>query len=176
MSSSNCCFLTCIQESQEAGKVVRYSHIFKNFPQFVMIHTVKDFSVLNEVDFFSGILLLFLWSPMNTGNLISGSSDFSKSSLNIWKFSVHVLLKPSLVNFEHYFANMWNECNCVVVRGNRQEGQGSSNRGKRLQVKDIFISLKWQEETNQRYVFPSLYKFKRRFLLTCCVAMTPGLT
>ena len=60
--------------------------------------------------------------------------------------------------------------------GNRQEGQGSPNGGKRLQVPDIFISLKRQEETNQQYVFPSLYKFKRRFLLTCCVALTPGLT
>ena len=114
MSSSNCCFLTCIQISQEADQVVWYSHLFQNFPQFVMIHTVKDFSIVSEAD----VLLEFSWlfyDSTNVGNLISGSSAFSKSSLNIWKFSVHVLLKPSLKNFEHYFASMWNECKCVVV-------------------------------------------------------------
>ena len=128
MSSPNCCFLNCIQGSQEAGRVVRYSHLFKNFPQFVMIHTVKDFSILNEVDIFSGILLPFLWSLMNTGNLISSSSAFSKSSLNIWNFSVHVLLKPSFATFEHCFANMWNDCNCVVVRGYQAGIPGVSKR------------------------------------------------
>ena len=81
-----------------------------------MIHTVKGFSIVNEVKVgaFSGILLLF-YDPTDVGNLISDSSAFSKSSLNIWKFSVHILLKPGLENFEHYFASMWNECNCVVV-------------------------------------------------------------
>ena len=114
MSSSNCCFLTCVQVSKEAGKVMWYSHSLKNFPQFVVIHTVKGFSIVNEADFFSGILLLFLWFN-GCWKFESGSSAFSKFSLNIWKFLVHVLLKPSLENFKHYFASMWNECNCVVV-------------------------------------------------------------
>ena len=103
MSSSNCCFLTCIQISQEAGKVVWYSHLFRNFLQFVVIHTVKGFGVVNkaEIDVFLE-LSCFFYDPMNVGNLISGSSAFSKYSLNIWKFSVHVLLKSSLESFEHY--------------------------------------------------------------------------
>ena len=116
MSSSNLCFLTCIQISQEAGKVVWYSQLFKNFPQFVVIHTVKAISVVNEaeVDVFLEFSCFF-YDPTDVGNLISVSSAFSKSSLNIWKFSVHILLKPSLENFEHYFDSMWNECNCAVV-------------------------------------------------------------
>ena len=107
MSCSNCCFLTCVQVSQEAGEVVWYSHLFKNFPQFVVIHTVKSFSIVNEaeVDVFLEFSCFF-YDPTNVGSLISGSSAFSKSSLNIWKFSVHVLLKPNLENFEHYFASM----------------------------------------------------------------------
>ena len=116
MSGSNCCFLACIQVSQEAGQVFWYSHLFKNFPQFAVIHTVKGFSVVTEaeLDFFLEFPC-FLYDPMDVGNLISGSSAFSKSSLNIWKFLVHILLKPSLKDFEHYFASMWNEHNCMVV-------------------------------------------------------------
>ena len=116
MSSSNCCFLTCIQISQEAGQMVWYSHLLKNFPQFVVIHTVKDFSVINEaeVDIFLEFFCFFC-DPIHVGNLISGFSAFPKTSLNIWNFSVHVLLKPGLDNFEHYFTSMWDECNCVVV-------------------------------------------------------------
>ena len=85
MSSSNCCFLICIQVSQEAGKVVLYSHLFKNFPQFVVIPTVKGFSVVNEeeVDVFLELSCFFCY-PADFGNLISGSSAFSKSSMNIW--------------------------------------------------------------------------------------------
>ena len=115
MSGSNCCFLTCIQISQDAVQVVWYSHLFQNFPQFVVIHTVKGFSVVHEaeIDFFWN-LLAFLWFN-DVGNLISGSSAFSKTSLNIWKFTVHLLLKPGLKNFEHYFSSMWDECNCAVV-------------------------------------------------------------
>ena len=116
MSSSNCCFLTSIQIFQEAGQVVWYSHLFKNFPQLVVIHTVKGFSVVNEAE--EDVFLefsCFFDDPTDVGNLISGSSAFSKSSLNIWKFSVHVLLKPGLENFEHYFASMWDECNFSVV-------------------------------------------------------------
>ena len=116
MSSSNCWFLICIQISQEAGQVVWYSPLLKNFPQFVVIHTVKGFSVVNEaeVDVFLEFSCFF-YDPVDVGNFIFGSSAFSKSSLNIWKFSVHVLLKPSLENFKHYFASLWDECNCVVV-------------------------------------------------------------
>ena len=103
MSGSNCCFLTCIQVSQETGKVVWYSHLFKNFSQVVVIHTVKGFSVVNEEEV--DVLLefsCFFYDPTDVGNLISGSSAFSKSSLNILKFSVHILLKSSLENFQHY--------------------------------------------------------------------------
>ena len=107
MSSSNCCFLTCIQISQEEGQVVWYSHLLKNFPQFVVIHTVKSFGIINkaEIDVFLE-LSCFFDDPMDVFNLISGSSAFSKSNLNIWKFTVHVLLKPGLENFEHHFASM----------------------------------------------------------------------
>ena len=112
MSSSNCCFLTCIQISQETGKVVWYSHLLKNFPQFAVIHMVKGFSIVNEaeIDIFLQFSCFF-YDPMDVGNLISGSSAFSKSNLNICKFSVHVLVKPGLENFEHYFANVGDECN-----------------------------------------------------------------
>ena len=87
--------------------MVCYFHLFKNFPQFVVIHLVKGFGIVSkaEVDVFLE-LSCFCNDPTDVGNLISGSSDFSKLSLNIWKFSVHILLKPSLENFEHYFASV----------------------------------------------------------------------
>ena len=83
--------------------MVWYSHLLKNFPQFVVIHTVKSFSIVSEaeVDVFLEFSCFF-YDPMDVGNLNSGSSAFSKSSLNIWNFSVHILLKPRLENFEHY--------------------------------------------------------------------------
>ena len=116
MSSSNCCFLTCMQISQEAGQIVWYSHLFKNFPQFIVIHTVKGFGIVNKTE---GVVFLelscFFDDPVDVGNLISGSSAFSKTSLNIWNFMIHVLLKPGLENFEHYFTSVWDECNCVGV-------------------------------------------------------------
>ena len=98
ISSSNHCFLTCIQISQEAGKLVCYSHLLKNFPQFAVIHTVKGFSIVNEaeVDVFLEFSCFF-YDPTDVGNLISGSSAFSKS----WKLLVHILLKPGLEDFEH---------------------------------------------------------------------------
>ena len=105
MSDSDCCFLTCIQISQEAGKVVWYSHLFQNFPQFVVIHTVKGFSTVDEAEVFLEFSCFF-YDATDVGNLISGSSTFSKCSLNIWKFLVHVLLKSSLENFEYYFASV----------------------------------------------------------------------
>ena len=117
MSSSNCCFLTCIQVSWETSKVIWYSYLFKNFPQFVVICTVKGFSVINgaEVDIFMEFPC-FLHDSVNVGSLISSYSDFSKSCLYIWKFSIRVLLKPSLKDFEHNLARMWSECNCMVLR------------------------------------------------------------
>ena len=104
MSGSNCSFLTCIQISQEAGKVVWHSHLFKNFPQFVVIHIVKGFGIINKADVFLIFSCLFD-DPMDI-SLISGSSAFSISSLNICNFLVHILLKASLENFQHYFASM----------------------------------------------------------------------
>ena len=85
--------------------MVWYSHLFKNFPHFVVIHTIKDFGIVNkeEDDFLE---FLIFNDPADVGNLISGSSAFSKTSLNIWKFMVHVLLKPGLENFEHFFAGV----------------------------------------------------------------------
>ena len=96
-----------MQISQEAGQVVWYSHLFQNFPQFVVIHTIKDFGIVNkaETDVFLE-LSFFFHDPADVGNLISGSSAFSKTSLNIWKFMVHVVLKPGLENFEHYFTSL----------------------------------------------------------------------
>ena len=101
MSGSNCCFLTCVQTSQEVGQVVWFSCLLKNFPKFVVIYTVNDFGVINkaEVDVFLEFSC-FSYDPRDVGNLISGSSAFSKSSLHIWKFLVRVLLKPGLKDFE----------------------------------------------------------------------------
>ena len=88
--------------------MVWYSHLFKNFPQFVVIHTVKGFSIVNEaeVDAFFLELSCFFYDPVDVGKLMSGSSAFSKSSLYIWKFSDHILLKPSLKDFEHNLPSM----------------------------------------------------------------------
>ena len=87
--------------------MVWYSHLFQNFPQFVVIHTVEDFGIVNEAELDVFLeLSCFFYDPADVGNLISGSSAFSKATLNIWKFSVHVLLKPSLENFDHYFASV----------------------------------------------------------------------
>ena len=96
-----------MQVLQEAGQVVWYSHLFQNFPQFIVIHTVKGLGIVNkaEVDVFLE-LSCFFNDPVDVDNLISGSSAFSKPSLNIWKLTVHVLLKPGLENFEHYFTSV----------------------------------------------------------------------
>ena len=94
MSSSNCCFLTCIQVSQEAGQEVWYSDLLKSFPQFIVIHTIKGFGLVNktEIDVFLE-LSCFFHDPADAGNLASGSSAFSKTNLNIREFTVHILLK-----------------------------------------------------------------------------------
>ena len=116
MSSSNHCFLSCIQVCQEADNVVQYSHCIKNISWFVVSHTSKGFSIVNEteVDIFTG-MPCFFYDPAYVANLISGSSALFKFSLHIWKISVHVLLKSSLNDFEHNIVSMWNECNCIVI-------------------------------------------------------------
>ena len=93
--------------TQEAGQVLWYSYLFQNFPQFIVIHTVKGFGIVNKAEI--GVFLeisCFFHDPADVGNLTSGSSAFSKTSLNIRKFTVHILLKPGLENFEHYFTSM----------------------------------------------------------------------
>ena len=114
MSSSNCCFLTCIQVSQEADQVVWYSHLFQNFPQLIVIHTVKGFGIVNkeERDVFLG-LSCFFDDPADVGNLISGFPAFSKTNLNIWKFMVHVLLKPGLENYEYLLVCVQFSCSVM---------------------------------------------------------------
>ena len=99
-----------------SGNMIWYSHIFKNFPQFIVIHIVKGFNILNETKV-DGFLEFssFLYDPTNVGNLIFDFSAFSKCSLYISKFSVHILMKPSLKDFEHNFASMWNECKCMIA-------------------------------------------------------------
>ena len=114
MSSSNCCFLMCIQISQEAGQVVWYSHLFQNCPRFIVIHIIKGFSIISEADVDIFLELPCFFYPTDVGNLISGSSVFSKSILYIWKFSVHVLLKPSLKDFEHNLTSMRSERNSTI--------------------------------------------------------------
>ena len=99
--------LLYINISQEAGQVVWYSHLLKNFPQFVVIHTVKGFGVVNKAEV--NVFLehsCFFYDSMDVDNLISGSSAYLKSSLNIWNFMVHILLKPDFEDFEHYFARV----------------------------------------------------------------------
>ena len=115
MSGSNYCFLTCIQISQEAGQVVWYSHLLNNFFTIFVIHTVKGFGIVSKVVDVFLELLCFFYDPTDVTNLISGSCVFSKSTFNIWNFTIHILFKPGLENFEQYFASMWDECNCVVV-------------------------------------------------------------
>ena len=116
MSSSNYCFLTCIQISKEAGQVVWYSHLFQNFLQVVVIHKVKGFGIVNKTEIYVFLeLSCFFHYPVDVGKLTSGSSAFSKTSLSIWKFTVHILLKPGLENFEHSFTSVWDECNFAVV-------------------------------------------------------------
>ena len=105
-----------MQISQEAGLVAWYSHLFKNFPQFVVIHTVKGFGLVNkaEVDVFLEFPC-FLYDLANVGNLISDSSAFSKSKFYIWMFLVNILLKPVLNDFEHNLTSMWNEHNMSLI-------------------------------------------------------------
>ena len=96
--------------------MVWYSHLFQNFPQFIVIHIVKGFGIVNKVEMDVFLeLSCFFYDPADVGNLISGSSAFSKTSLKIWKFTVHTLLKAGLENFEHYLTSVGDECNSAVV-------------------------------------------------------------
>ena len=110
MSGSNRCFLSWLQVSQETGKAVWYFRLFKNFPQFVVIYAVKGFSIVNKIRSFGGSLCFF-YDPSDVGNLIAASSAFCKSG----KFSVHILLKPSLKVSEHYLASMWDDCSWLSI-------------------------------------------------------------
>ena len=128
----------CIQVSCEAGKMFSYFHLFKCFPLFVMIHIVKGFSVVNEkeVDIFLEFSN-FVYDPANIGNLISCSSAFSKTSLNFWKFLVHVMLKLSLKDYEHNLTSMGDECSCLLVW--------------------IFFSTALLGNWNENWLFPELW-------------------
>ena len=96
--------------------MVWYSHLCRNFSQFIVIHTVRGFGIVNKAEVVVFLeLSCFFYDPMDVGNLISGSSAFLKSSLNIWKFTIHILLKPGLENFEYYFASMSDECKYVNI-------------------------------------------------------------
>ena len=121
--------------------MVCYSHLFQNFPQFIVIHTVKGFGIVNkaEIDVFMK-LSCFFDDPADVGNLICGSPAFPKTRLNIWKFMIHILLKPGLENFEHYFASVWDECNCVVVR--------------------IFFGIAFLWDWNENWPFPVLWPLR----------------
>ena len=114
MSSPNCCFLTCIRISPEAGKMVWYSHLFQNFPQLIVIHTVKGFGIVNkaEIDVFLK-LSCFFDDPTDVGNLISGSFAFLNPAEHLEVLCA--LFKPCFGNFEHYFTSVWDECKCAVV-------------------------------------------------------------
>ena len=116
MSSSNCLLpdLHIGFSRGRSGGLVCPS--LSEFPQYIVIHTVKTFGIVNKAEINVFLKLsCFFDDPADVGNLISVSSAFPKTSLNIWKFTVHVLLKPGLENFEHYFTNMWDGCNCAVV-------------------------------------------------------------
>ena len=116
IQGSNCCFLSHIQVSQETGKMFWYSHLFKSVPQFLMFHTVRGFSLVSETE--EDVFLefpFFLYNPANVGNLISGSSSFSKPILDIRKFLICIILKPGMQDFKHDLTSMGNECNCPMV-------------------------------------------------------------
>ena len=108
--------LSCIEASQESGQLFCYPHLFQNSPKFIIIHTVKVFGIMNKADVHPFLEPpCFIDDPADAGHLISASSDFSKNSLNLWKFMVHVLLKHGWKKVWHYFTSVWDECNCALV-------------------------------------------------------------
>ena len=117
MSSSNCCFLTCIQISQEAGQVVWYSHLFQNFPQFIVIHTVKRFGIVNKAE------MMFVWNSLAFSMIQRMLAIWSLISLPFLKpawtsgssWFMYCWSLPGLENFKHHFTSVWDECNCAVV-------------------------------------------------------------
>ena len=148
MSSSTCCFPTCVQVSQEAGQVVWYSHFFQNFPQFIMIHTVKGFGIVDtaEIDVFLE-LSCFFYDPADVGNLISGSSAFSKTSLNIWKFPVHILALLHAALF-----NCFKAVNFMMVSQGEKEKWVwlvLENKGTDYQVPVLGHSFKFHFDLNE---------------------------
>ena len=167
MSSSNCCFLTYIQIYQEAGQVVWYSHLVQNFPQFVVIHTVKGFGIVNKAEIDVCLELSCFFNDLaDVRNLISGSSAFSKTSLNIWKFTVDVLLKPGLENFEHDFTSVWDEWDeghtlglkrphCTSVVGDHPPTTPhSSDTGPRFSLENKSSHHSLSLSSSQRTFFP----------------------
>ena len=140
-----CCWCTVLSVASWPAyrflkRQVRWSGIpiFQNFPQFTVIHAVKGFGLVNkaEMDVFLE-LSYFFDDPADVGNLISGFSAFCKTSLNIWKFTVHVLLKPGLENFEHYFTSVWDECICAVIQA--------------------FFGIAFLRDWNENWPFPVLW-------------------
>ena len=115
IQSSNSCFLTHKQVSQETDRMSWYSHLLKSFPQYIMIYTVKGFSVVNKREIFLCEFPCFLCDLVNVGNMISVSSVLSKPRLDIWKFLVHIILKPSMQDLKHDLTSMGDECSCLMV-------------------------------------------------------------
>ena len=136
MPSSNCCFLTCIQISQEAGQVVRYSHLFQNFPQFIVIHTVKGFGIVNKAEIQVFLeLSCFFNDPADVGNLISGSSAVSKTSLNIRKLQFSELLGSVVWCLYIFLENNWPLCLQMLLL------PSSVSFGSEILVTCIFIHM-----------------------------------
>ena len=166
MSSSNCCFLICIQISQEAGQGVWYFHLFQNFPQFIVFHTVKGFDIVNKAEI--DVFLELLSFPIIQGMLAIWSLvplPFLKSSLNIWKFTVHILLKPGLENFEHYFASVWDKCSCAEYTM-RNAGPDKAQAGIKIAKRNI-NNLRYADDTtlmaeSQEELKSLWWKWKRR--------------
>ena len=161
MSGSNCCYLHTGFSSQEAGKVALYFLLFKNFPQFIVIHIVKGFSVVNEADVFLEVPCQ-VYDPTDVRNLMSSSSTFSKSSLYIQEFSVHVLLKPVLKDFEHYLLacemgtlNLYKN----IERHFKEPGQNHSNSNILLRTDPWARRISWRRKWHSIPVF-FVFSFK----------------
>ena len=142
MSSSNCCFLTCIQFSQEAGEVIWYSHLFKNFPQFVVIHIIKGFGILSkaQVDVFLEFSYFF-YDPTDVGSVIPGSSAFFKSSLYIWKFSYWWSLAWRILSITLLACEMSVNLYCLRFQGSPVSSYWVSIVWKILGIQDFWVQM-----------------------------------